>query len=363
MPIISIQWLRAIAALSVAIGHGQSFFAPQAERAGIAFERSFLLPWGAGVDLFFVISGFIMVVSSEKLFATPGATRVFLQRRLRRIVPLYWAAMAVILLKMVLQGKAPPDGTSIATSFLFIPWDALGKGEARPFYELGWTLNYEMFFYALFALCLGFRREMAVGIAALALAALVLLGLAAPFSNLQIATWAQPIVLEFTLGMGIALAYRRGVQLGAELRWTLVGFGVSMLLIDVLNTQAQPADWMTPNDLVRVGGWGLATAAIVAAMALAPPRKAKPDRLNRAGAALGDASYALYLIHPMVMGAVSALWFRLPAVATLPWTGVFASVALSAMAALAIHRWFERPLMEARAEPLPQDAGAAPRAA
>lgn len=348
MPIISIQILRAVAALSVAIGHSQNFFAPHAERAGIAFERSNLLPWGAGVDLFFVISGFIMVVSSERLFGTTGATWTFLGRRLKRIIPLYWAVMVLILVKMAVQGKPLPDGASLLTSFLFIPFDALGKGEARPFYELGWTLNYEMFFYAIFALCLGLRRELAVALAALALAGLVLIGLAAPIQSLQLATWTQPIVLEFTLGMGIALLYRRSVALGAELRWTLLAFGLAMLLIDALGTRSQPADWMTPNDLLRVGGWGLAAAAIVAAMALAPPRPAPAGRLALFGSALGDASYALYLLHPLVMGALSTLWFRVPVLAPLPWLGALASVAFSALVALAVHRWLEKPLMEMR---------------
>src|SRR5947209_12231521 len=144
MQLVSVQILRAIAALSVAIGHAQAFIAIPMDKQGQAFGWNFLLPWGAGVDLFFVISGFIMVYSSEKLFAAPGGGGTFGWRRLTRVVPLYWCAMLLLLAKSALQQKPLPDAASVVTSFLFIPWVAQGGEIPRPFYELGWTLNYEM---------------------------------------------------------------------------------------------------------------------------------------------------------------------------------------------------------------------------
>jgi peptidoglycan/LPS O-acetylase OafA/YrhL len=141
MQIVAIQILRAIAAISVSIGHAQAFIAVPMERQGQAFGWSFLLPWGAGVDLFFVISGFIMVYSSERLFAAPAGARIFAWRRLSRIVPLYWCAMALLLVKMAVLHKPMPDAASVVTSFFFIPWDTQGTGVPRPIYDLGWTLN------------------------------------------------------------------------------------------------------------------------------------------------------------------------------------------------------------------------------
>jgi exopolysaccharide production protein ExoZ len=85
MQIVSIQLLRAFAALSVAFGHGQGFIGIPLERQGDVFPWSFFLPWGSGVDLFFVISGFIMVYSSETLFGAPNGAQTFLWRRLCRI--------------------------------------------------------------------------------------------------------------------------------------------------------------------------------------------------------------------------------------------------------------------------------------
>src|SRR4051794_6211137 len=77
MQIVAIQILRAIAAISVSIRHAQAFIGIPMERQGQCFGWSFLLPWGAGVDLFFVISGFSMVYSSDRLFAAPGGAKIF----------------------------------------------------------------------------------------------------------------------------------------------------------------------------------------------------------------------------------------------------------------------------------------------
>jgi exopolysaccharide production protein ExoZ len=345
--LVSIQLLRALAALAVAVGHGQAFIGAPMEKRGEAFAWCHLLPWNAGVDLFFVISGFIMVYSSEKLFAAPGGARLFIERRLARIVPLYWLALAFLLAKTAAQHKLLPDAATALASFLFLPWPAVGGGTPRPFYELGWTLNYEMFFYALFALAIGFRRDIAVALVAAALLGLTLCGLFAPQDSPQLFFWTQAITLEFAFGMGIALLARRGVALGAPARIALYAIGGAALLLDFLNSAAHGHDWETPNNLARALAWGLPAMLIVAAAALAPPAQRAQGWIARTGGALGDASYALYLFHPIVMSAVAAGWFALRLDARAPaWLAVALSLLLSALVALAIHRFLERPLTQ-----------------
>ncbi|MET0430390.1 MAG: acyltransferase, partial [Microvirga sp.] len=90
--LVHVQVLRALAALSVAFLHAQHDALTLAGRAGTVLALPDRLPWMAGVDVFFVISGFIMVYSSRDLFARPGGPAVFLARRVARVVPLYWAA-------------------------------------------------------------------------------------------------------------------------------------------------------------------------------------------------------------------------------------------------------------------------------
>src|SRR5262249_39195350 len=87
--LLAIQILRAVAALGVLFYHTAH---EVAARTGVTVPFGELVVGAGGVDLFFVISGFVMVYASERLFAQPGATRIFFLRRLARILPLYWAA-------------------------------------------------------------------------------------------------------------------------------------------------------------------------------------------------------------------------------------------------------------------------------
>jgi exopolysaccharide production protein ExoZ len=90
--LLSIQILRAVAALAVC---GVHFDQMTLMLAGHSNDPIPLYPLAAGVDLFFVISGFVMVYSSEPLFGRSGSPKEFLVRRLARIVPLYWLTMTI----------------------------------------------------------------------------------------------------------------------------------------------------------------------------------------------------------------------------------------------------------------------------
>lgn len=345
--IVSVQLLRGLAALMVVFGHAQHDALLQSMKLGLAFERSHWLPWGAGVDLFFVISGFIMVYASESLFGRKGAPGDFLGRRVARIVPLYWTftALYVLLLVIGLAGanKDFPGLAAILASFAFWPAYAAGQDVPLPVLELGWTLNYEMFFYVLFAACIGLRRERAVMAVGAVLAALVVAGhlaqpaAAAPFF------WTRPIVLEFGLGMGVALLLRNGVRLSPLVRVVLLAGAFGILFADPIQSARQAVDWTTPNDGWRVIGWGLPAAFIVAAAVLGP----QPGmvRLAGPGVLLGDASYALYLSHPFVIVGIrkAGQILGLPGLVGL-WPMVFATLVVSCLVAVAVHHFLERPV-------------------
>src|ERR1700756_2337701 len=140
--LLSIQALRAVAALLVLAGHISTILI--AEHKAASFPLFALGPFG--VDLFFVISGFVMVYSSERLFGQPGAPFKFFARRLARIVPLYWAATSILVWFVVPYASTK----AVLGSFLFAPHI---PSEA-PLLFVGWTLIFEMFFYAVFAIAL-----------------------------------------------------------------------------------------------------------------------------------------------------------------------------------------------------------------
>ena len=332
-----IQVLRALAALMVAVHHVQGDAGFLAARAGTVFTPSHTLPWTAGVDLFFVISGFIMVHSSARLFDRPEGARLFIARRIARIVPLYWAATTLFLLVLLaspalLNSEVPSLG-QIAASYLFWPL-ANAAGELQPIYSLGWTLNYEMLFYVLFGAALLAPGWLVVPLVCVALAGLVgAQALAGPLP-LPFGFWGQPIVLEFAAGMAVGLLRRNGLRLDGRLRWLMTAAGIALFVI------ASGDGWAQTS-------WGAVAlrgpAALLLVTAAACGRNVTaPSALERALAVVGDASYALYLVHPFAMRALREVFLWIAPSAT----GLFIAFALIAavLAALAVYHWFERPM-------------------
>ncbi|WP_246775904.1 acyltransferase family protein [Methylobacterium aquaticum] len=238
-----IQVLRALAAVMVAAGHAQFEVAGLAARAGLAFTPAAWLPWPAGVDVFFVISGFIIVHASSPLHGRADARRTFLAHRIARVVPLYWLATTVVLAlawaRPGLLGTGAEGPGYLAASYLFWPM-ARADGAVQPLYSLGWTLNYEMAFYVVFALVLPLGRRAAVlGVLAL-LAGLVVIGRVAGPLPVALAFWSDPIVLEFACGAGLGLARQEGLRLPGLARLVLAVAGLALLSL-AGETPALPA--------------------------------------------------------------------------------------------------------------------------
>ncbi|HEX9955466.1 MAG TPA: acyltransferase [Allosphingosinicella sp.] len=299
----SLQYLRAFAALGVVAFHA-------ANAAGYAF------PDGAyGVDIFFVISGFVMVWISS------AATRPhdFLSGRIRRIVPLYWvvtfAWIAAISLSL---GDFPFGPGGLASSFLFIPYGAAGEGRHYfPIVQVGWTLNYEMMFYAVFAATLLLRRSfqllaLSAVFIALVTAGLVLKPLSAPWEF-----WTNPILLHFLAGAWLAASFRPE-QAGVQ-RWLACCVLIALFLLE------------PPLRTALL----LVAAALVADFASRMPKFAPLLRT-------GDASYALYLWHPLAIAGLMAL---IADSAAPPWLIFVACIAVSLIAGFIGHRLVEQPLL------------------
>jgi len=190
----AIQGLRAAAAFSVAALH-VLHDAIGLDPGGLAASLHDALPWQAGVDLFFVISGFVMVYSSADLFGQRSGRTVFMTRRVVRIVPLYWAATTLFLLIALIAPSAisHDDLTSarIVMSYGFIPaWSS--SGFIQPIYSLGWTLNYEMFFYVIFAAFISQSRTRALLLIGLTLGGLITVHPLVPRAATALVFWTDP---------------------------------------------------------------------------------------------------------------------------------------------------------------------------
>ena len=165
--VLWVHLLRAAAALAVMIAHAHQ----SALLIGIGDYVPDFPMGAAGVDLFFVISGFVMVVASADLFGQRGAPPYFFLRRLARIVPLYWLITGIFVF-ILFAGRHHSSSwlsaSEVVTSLLFIP-HSLPNGAVVPVYGLGWTLNYEMMFYVVFSAVLFLRPRIAIPMLSLAM--------------------------------------------------------------------------------------------------------------------------------------------------------------------------------------------------
>ena len=332
----SIQALRAVAALLVVFAHAAHETEAIGPRVGLSAIDPSFMHGGIGVDIFFVISGFIMVHTSADLFGQPGAWRVFLARRIARIAPLYWLLTSMLLIGGLLAPKLlnVPLGAwqHILKSYLFIP--SLRDGdEIRPVMALGWTLNLEMFFYMLFAgaMLLPLRRGMVA--LALAIIGFALAGVLLQPVQVQLAFWTQQIILEFLFGCLLALLYRQGVRLPGPAAALMVSVGFAGMFriqgLDAAATIAPALRWGVPAVLI-VGGAALYRGAA--------PRVA----LLLVG--LGNASYSLYLFHPFALRPLREIWIRLVGSALPLEIYILVAMAVAALASTLLYRWVERPI-------------------
>ncbi|MDF0543609.1 acyltransferase [Sphingobium sp. H39-3-25] len=330
----TVQALRAIAAWLVIVTHGAlrvSEFAP----LGLPM-RAFDLLGALGVTMFFTLSGFIMVHISRHGFGEPGAPAAFLRRRIIRVVPLYWI-MTALAAAMILKNAEPLGTTQLLTSLLFIPY--LDSGPfIRPVLGVGWTLNYEMFFYLLFAASLFFRRGL--DFLAMFLLALLVLGqelnpvwdFHSPRNALE--TWTSPLLLPFLLGMGLALVREARQQMRTRHPFLILAAGCAAMLI----VQA----WLVPQGsypgwwhILALGiGSALAGAAILAADSLTIPAWLVFS---------GDASYSLYLVHPLLFGIARRLGGQTLAHSS-PHLAITLYVAMSTVAGITLYVVVERPI-------------------
>ncbi|HKM64455.1 MAG TPA: acyltransferase [Acidisphaera sp.] len=331
-----VQVLRAVAALSVAFLHitqQAGVFVGRPGEPAYGWLRP--LPWDAGVDVFFVISGFVMVWSSMRLFGRRDAARLFLGRRIARIVPLYWAMTSLLVAVALVSPHAISDGLEsiryVVASYLFIPVQR-PDGFIQPVFRLGWTLNYEMLFYAIFALFIRLQARVAVPWVVATIVVLAGIGRVLRPASPALAFWTDPIVLEFAFGVLLATLALSGARLTPAPRLLLVFAALALLVV---------SDRLP--ELPRGLAYGVPCTLLMAAAVLAPVRPIR-SRWTEFWVLLGDASYALYLVHPFPMRAFEIVWLRLG------WTGpaavlayIASAVVATIVAAFALHRWLERP--------------------
>lgn len=338
----SIQALRCIALMAVVLSHSFHELARLFAGVDASFnEKAF--PGDFGVDLFFVISGFIMVHVSRNAFGAPGAMGEFVKRRLIRIVPLYWLMtslmIAIVLLAPEHVHTATSDPRQWIASYLFVPFPRISDGLMRPVLGLGWSLNYEMYFYALFSLCLLLPLRRAVPAAVALLCATWLLGLTPLAHVAAIEFLSRPMIFEFAAGMLLGWLFTAGARLDGPFCAGLIVAGFAILFMAPAFDAHVEAD--------RHLFYGIPALLIMAGAAL--NRQGERLRVNRLAVTIGDASYSAYLSHPFVLGAmalVATKFALVEAMAPAHFCALFLAVALiaSAVVGVLLHRLVDLPV-------------------
>ncbi len=333
---VSIQYLRGLAAMLVLASHALLY---PLTGPHLGYSR---LGW-LGVILFFVISGFIMVVVTGEGRFSPLD---FLRRRFIRIVPMYWGATllaaALALVAPHLFKTTVYDTGQLLLSLLFVPFYNPVSGGIHPLYKLGWTLNYEVFFYLCFAVLafLGARARV-VGLTA-AFSLLAVLGaLFQPQPAIpQFYTSFMP--LAFCAGAWLGLGTLRG-QVTALPRagiWIALALGAAGLGEGFAVDRAG----LLEDGLAFTGFVVFASVLVLLAVRLerSLPRITLLERI-------GDASYSIYLVHIYEVAVLAGFAFMLlnPADLVADYSVAAVSIAGGTIAGLLVYRFVEQPVLRA----------------
>ncbi|MFC4262689.1 acyltransferase family protein [Ferruginibacter yonginensis] len=288
-----IQVLRGVASLLVVLFHTTSLIK---ESIHLNFIGGFFLFGGAGVDIFFVLSGFIIAYSSQQLHYKNNSFTSFLKRRFVRVFPVYWVIITLLLALQIMlptfyNNQYNLNASNLLSTFLLLPQHTMLNG-------VSWTLSYEIFFYILFSLSFLIpNKKVLTVISVLYLAIIILLPLMGFINH---SSWYYfvffPMNIEFFMGIAIAVFMKK---ISLNLGKILVLLGTILFLC---------AGVLYNNDIALVAGFfnrviffGVPSFFIIAGVVRLEQQK--QIKTNRILNSLGTASYSLYLIHLPIIAA------------------------------------------------------------
>ncbi len=345
----AVQGLRAVAVLLVVWTH--SIIAAGYHSSPVQARFFNLKSFGAcGLDIFFVISGFIVSLVAMRARQSP---RIFLSRRVTRIFPLYWILTLVVVLEAQL-GSYPIQWHRVP----WIPTVLLLPGWHYPvpplILSLGWSLLFEIYFYLLLTVWMRWTPRHMVRNTSLFLAGMVAVGAAVGLHRPLLVIWSNPVAVEFVFGCIIAQIYMKlgaadvpptvrnqarrfgplfaALGAAALVATIFTGYGMASEASSIL---AGLSGWL------RLGVWGVPSALLVLGAVLwSPAMQSLPARVL---IFLGDASYSIYLCTNPARSMIEHFWRYFGR-----WggdTGVLLCLLTCIIIGIACYLAVERPLM------------------
>jgi exopolysaccharide production protein ExoZ len=315
----SIQFCRCFAATLVVLYH------TDLQIMRLADGRHLQLGFGAaGTDMLFVISGFVLVLTTHGKSVHIGS---YIFKRFARIAPLYWAftlaMLAVFLIAPALFYSTAFDARHFLASMLFIPYAHPVIGKLQPFLVPGWALNQIAFFYVLFGLGLLLPSRYRVPAVTLVLVALCMRRWFLGGSDTMLDFYGMPVVLDFALGMLVCRLYLSQDLVSGSVIGAVLAVSAAIFAAGVLRGTSSGDD--------RIFYWGIADAGVLFSL-LSIERTWgwwNPGLITR----LGDASFSIYLSNLFTLAICTKV---IRTVGMFPTLGVLGTKALLAGCALAV---------------------------
>ncbi|EJN03271.1 acyltransferase [Herbaspirillum sp. YR522] len=307
-----IQLLRAVAAILVVMFHSS---VATSKYSDFPARSSELLSLGAyGVDLFFVISGFVIFYANSNF--TPGE---FLRRRLERIVPIYWLFILIAVPLALHAAGAQFSWTRLLASLGFVSF----LHESGSILYVGWTLEFEMLFYLCTALAMLLRRYRWHALC-VAIATLVGLGALMPSSTPTVNFLTSPFMLEFLAGILVA----RWIQTRRVGKVEGLALVIAAAMVTLLKENYRFLWLGIPASLLVWCGAALGDRA-----------------LPRWLVAMGDASFSIYLLQVFTVAACARLMHAVYPHLD-PDLFVLLATLVTVLAGMASYRWLEVPIRD-----------------
>ncbi|MCZ8100879.1 MAG: acyltransferase [Burkholderiales bacterium] len=324
----SIQFLRFVAALAVCVHHAHTAVTVHGLMRPASDIVTRMTDVGAaGVHIFFVISGFIMVYTAFGRPSPDRPTTFFLKRALR-IFPIYWVVCVLYLVAGSAGFIAFDFGLGgLLASLLLLP------GSSSLIVGPGWTLTYELYFYLCFGAVIVFGRSRSLVILSLFFAISIILGSVLNPAHAGLKVMTSHLLVEFIVGGAIGILYLSSHTITKPLAQALIlaaigGFAASVSAIDAI-----------PSALA----WGGPSALLIIGLVMAEKSGSLPAWIGKA-AWLGNSSYLLYLIHTLVFDVALKFLRTGGASAEYGWSMIGLVVAMSVLIAIVMHDHIESPL-------------------
>ena len=293
----SLQVIRAIASILVVLVHGQLIFQQNLDRDFLFDIFAF---GGSGVDIFFVLSGFIIFYIHKKDIGNPSIIKDFLLKRIIRIYPIYWIILSgKILASVDVSNLAIANYNFLETikAFLLFPQDRILLSEQ--FLGVSWTLSYEIFFYICFGLMIYFKPQYFLSVASVWLLGVFLNFvnlINIPSGNVLLEFFFDERHLEFILGCFAAhiianniVYWKKSLVWSGLFLYTLGAINIKYELIEI----SRVISIAIPITMIIIGGvaWEINRGWKISSWLLL----------------LGNASYSIYLFHGFIMNNLTKI--------------------------------------------------------